>query len=42
MSAPLSQFQLEATARLREYLAIIRVRKWSVLLITIVATAAAV
>jgi capsular exopolysaccharide synthesis family protein len=41
MSTPLSQFQLEDTARLREYFAVLRVRKWSVIAITLVATLAA-
>lgn len=40
MSTPLNQFQLEDTARLREYFGIIRVRKWSVLAITLIATVA--
>jgi capsular exopolysaccharide synthesis family protein len=37
MSTPLTQFQLEDTARLREYLNVIRVRKWSVIAIVLVA-----
>jgi capsular exopolysaccharide synthesis family protein len=40
MSTPLTQFQLEDTARLREYFGVIRVRKWSVLAITLIATVA--